>query len=173
MKLNSSRFGTIEIDSAEVINFPEGLLGFDQENQFYMINPSDGTYLLWLQSVKSPNVCFPLLEPGFFIQNFTPTLLPADLRNLGIEKTSEVIFYTIVTIPDNLQEISANLKAPITINHKTKVAKQVVLQDNKLDVSFPIYTEFKRTLMQLKNKDIKEDLTNLIEDRSQNISPSL
>lgn len=164
MEVHSSRFGKIDIPETEIISFPEGLLGFENETSFCILDSNDGTYLLWLQSTNNPNICFPILEPAFFIQDFEPNLMPADLRSLKIESVNEVMFYSIVTIPDNIKELSANLKAPIALNHKTKTAKQIVLQDNKLDVSYPIYTEFKRTLAQMKKSSTSQSLP-IVEER--------
>ena len=39
--------------------------------------------------------------------------------------------------------MTVNLKAPVLINQKTKVARQVVLQDSKLPVDHKIYKQLK------------------------------
>lgn len=47
-------------------------------------------------------------------------LLPVELNSLNLENLQNASVYTVLTIPQNVTEMSANLKAPIIINNKTK-----------------------------------------------------
>ncbi len=144
------RFGNIEISENEIINFSDGLLGFEDEKKFCLVDPNDSTLILWLQSAKTPSICFPIIEPNFFTEDFNFTIPQTDLTTLEIEKNNKLVF-NILTIPSNATEISANLKAPIVINNTTRSAKQIVLQDNKLSVNENIYEGLKKSISSFKN----------------------
>ena len=45
--------------------------------------------------------------------------------------------------------------APIIINNKSKNARQIVLQDSKLEVRYPMYMELKRSIVQFSSDDSK------------------
>ena len=62
---------------------------------------------------------------------------------------------TILTIPKKVTEMSANLKAPIIINNKNKLARQIVLQDSKLEVRYEMYAELKRSIVNFDSDDSK------------------
>lgn len=47
--------------------------------------------------------------------------------------------------------MSANLKAPVIINNKTKMARQIVLQDSKLEVRFKMYMDLKKYIVNYSN----------------------
>jgi flagellar assembly factor FliW len=51
--------------------------------------------------------------------------------------------------------MSANLKAPIIINNKTKNARQIVLQDSKLEVRFKMYMDLKKYIVNYASDDSK------------------
>lgn len=155
MKIKTTRFGELEVDKKDVITFKEGLLGFDNLTKFFVVDPGDQTLILWLQSVEDAGTAFPMIEPKIFQPDYSVKLLPAELISLELEGLNEASIYTILTIPQVVTEMSANLKAPIIINNKTKIARQIVLQDSKLEVRFQMYKELKRHIVNYASDDTR------------------
>lgn len=155
MKIKTTRFGELEVDKKDVITFKEGLLGFDSLTKFFVVDPGDQTLILWLQSVEDAGTAFPMIEPKIFQPDYSVKLLPAELISLELEGLNEASIYTILTIPQVVTEMSANLKAPIIINNKTKIARQIVLQDSKLEVRFQMYKELKRHIVNYASDDTR------------------
>lgn len=155
MKVNTTRFGELEVDRKDIISFKEGLLGFENLRKFFIVDPGDQTLILWLQSAEEPGTAFPIIEPKFFQPSYVVKLLPAELNSLELENLQNASVYTILTIPQNVTDMSANLKAPIIINNLTKTARQIVLQNNKLEVRFPMYLELKRYIVSYVSDDSK------------------
>ncbi len=153
MKIKTTRFGELEVDKKDVIEFSEGLLGFEQHKRFFIVDPGDQTLILWLQSMDDSSVAFPVIEPKIYQPNYSVKLLPVELNSLQLENLSNASVYTILTIPQNITEMSANLKAPIIINNKTKQARQIVLQDSKLEVRQKMYMELKKFIVQYSSDD--------------------
>jgi flagellar assembly factor FliW len=155
VKIKTTRFGELEVDKKDIIEFSEGLLGFEKLTSFFIVDPGDQTLILWLQSTDDPSTALPIIEPKIFQPNFMIKLLPIELNSLNLENLQNASVYTVLTIPQNVTEMSANLKAPIIINNKTKKARQIVLQDSKLEVRFKMYLDLKQYIMNYTSDDSK------------------
>ena len=129
MNIKTTRFGQLEVNPNDVITFSEGLLGFENLKKYFVVDPGDSTLILWLQSTEDEKVAFPIIEPKIFKPDYIAKLLPADLNGLELDTLQTAKLYSILTIPANVTEMSANLKAPVVVNSAKKVGKQIVLQD--------------------------------------------
>ncbi|MCO5142362.1 MAG: flagellar assembly protein FliW [Oligoflexia bacterium] len=149
MKINTSRFGLLEVEDADIIHFRDGLLAFEDLQKFFIVDPSDETLILWLQSADRPEVAFPILEPKLFKDDYKVRLSGNELRLLEMDSTSNMnsLVYCILTIPSDVTEITANLKAPIVINGKMNLGKQVVLQENEYGVKYAMYKDLVAMMM--------------------------
>jgi flagellar assembly factor FliW len=149
MKINTSRFGVVEVAEADIVQFQDGLLGFENLKKFFLVDPADDTLILWLQSADAPDVAFPVLEPKIFKSDYKVRLSANELRNLQIASASnkDTLVYCILTIPVDVTTMTANLKAPIVINTQRQIARQVVLQENEYSVKFPMYKELLAVMM--------------------------
>ena len=78
-----------------------------------------------------------------------------DLEALKLTTLDSAFFYNIITIPDDPTQMTANIKAPIIINQKQKVARQCVLQDNHLAIKEPIFTKLQSRVVQFPQTTIK------------------
>jgi flagellar assembly factor FliW len=155
LKINTTRFGELQVNNEDIIAFSEGLLGFEKLTKFFVVDPGDSTLILWLQSIEDDSIAFPIIEPKIFKPDYVAKLLPADMNSVQIESVSEAKIYNILTIPTDITTMSANLKAPIVINNEKKVARQIVLQDNKLTVKYEMYKELKSYIVAFSSDDSK------------------
>ncbi|MAX65712.1 MAG: flagellar assembly protein FliW [Halobacteriovoraceae bacterium] len=155
VKVNTTRFGELTVNTEDIINFSEGLLGFEKLSKFFVVDPGDSTLILWLQSIEDESIAFPIIEPKIFKPDYIAKLLPADMNSVELENINNAKIYSILTIPSDITTMSANLKAPIVINNEKKVAKQIVLQDNKLSVKFEMYKELKSYIVTYTSDDSK------------------
>ena len=159
MKIKTTRFGELEIKKSDIIQFKEGILGFEQLKKFFVVDPGDQTLILWFQSLEDPAIAFPIIEPKIFLPEYSVKLLPAELNSLEIESVNDACVFTILTIPQIVTDMSANLKAPIVINNKTKLARQIVLQDSKLEVKYKMYMDLKKYIVNYSSDDSKRART--------------
>jgi flagellar assembly factor FliW len=153
VKVKTTRFGELELNPSDIITFHEGLLGFDNLKKYFVVDPGDSTLILWLQSIEDEKIAFPIIEPKIFKPDYVAKLLPADLNGLELESLSNAKLYSILTIPANVVEMNANLKAPIVINSAKKVGKQIVLADSKLTVKHEMYKELKTYIVNFSSDD--------------------
>ena len=147
MVVQTGRFGQIEVSSEEIITIPSGILGFPDDHNFCLVDAGDSTLILWLQSLSNPHLAFPVLEPKIFKPDYLVRLSAAELRELRLTSIKDSSVFTILTIPGELTEMTANMKAPLVINTKEKVAKQVVLQENDQPIKFPMFKELRAHLV--------------------------
>jgi flagellar assembly factor FliW len=147
MLIQTGRFGPIEVSSDEVIHIPSGILGFPEDQDFCLVDPADETLILWLQSLKNPHLAFPVLEPKIFKPEYIVRLSAAELRELRLTSIRNASVFTILTIPADLTQMTANLKAPLVINTIEKTAKQVVLQENDQPIKHLMFKELRTHLL--------------------------
>lgn len=155
MKVKTTRFGELEVNPTDLVTFAEGLFGFENLKKYFVVDPGDSTLILWLQSTEDEKVAFPIIEPKIFKPDYIAKLLPADLNGLDLDSLTSAKLYSILTIPGNVTEMSANLKAPIVINSSKKIGKQIVLQDSKLSVKHEMYKELKTYIVNFSSDDAR------------------
>lgn len=153
MKVSTTRFGELEVNKDDILTFNEGILGFETLKKFFIVDPGDQTLILWFQSAEDPSTAFPIIEPKIFSPDYVVKLMPSELNSLGLESVNEASVYTILTIPKDVTTMSANMKAPIIINNKSKLARQIVLQNSKLEVKLEMYKELKKYIFNYNSSD--------------------
>ena len=157
MQIQTSRFGAVTISNEDLILFPEGILGFNDLRNFVLLEDPSDEIFAWLQSCENPGIAFPVLEPELFATNYTVSLTKSDLEALSLKEDNGYRSFTIVTIPQDPTKMTANLKAPLVINVSKKLGRQCVLQDNKLAICEPIFTNLQQRLVQNKGTISRED----------------
>ncbi len=148
MLVQSTRFGQINIEKQDLLNFPEGLLGFSSLRSFVLLEDPNDDIFVWLQSCELGEIAFPVLEPEFFLPNYKTILSKNDMDALKISGSDKTRFFSIVTIPEDAQKMTANMKAPIVINVEKRTARQCVLQDNNLAIREPIFALLQQRIVQ-------------------------
>lgn len=155
MIIHTSRFGPVSIASDDVIHFPEGLLGFNELRRFVLLDDPSDEIFAWLQSCEEPGIAFPLLEPELFANTYTVQLAKHDMESISLQPNDGVRTFSIITIPQDPTQMTANLKAPVVINVAKRLARQCVLQDNSLAIREPIFTRLQQRVVQNPNLKIK------------------
>lgn len=173
MKIQTSRFGEIEIAPEDTLEFVEGLLGFGQLRRFVLLDDPNDEIFAWLQSCESTEIAFPVLEPELFAQNYKIDLSKSDLESLGLKTIDEGRLLTIITIPSDPTQMTANMKAPIVISPSRRIARQCVLQDNLLQIREPIFSKLQQRVVQNPNTSLKAKSQSMGAVKIQRRSPDL
>ena len=124
MKIVNKQFGEIEFEQDSIINFTEGILGFEDQKRFLLISEKEG-FFFWLTSVDEPELIFPLFSINLLKENFNDS---GDLEPFGIVKLDKD--------PEN---VSINLRAPVFINHENKTGYQKIMDDENYPVDYPLF----------------------------------
>lgn len=147
MIINTSRFGKVELNDEDILNFSEGLLGFADLRKFVLLDDPSDEIFAWLQSCESPAIAFPVLEPELFTEKYKVNLTKGDLEALKLPNQEKARYFTIITIPEDPTQMTANMKAPIIVNAALKVARQCVLSDNNLAIREPIFAKLQQRVV--------------------------
>lgn len=130
----SSRFGTVEADPRSFLHFVRPLLGFEDLQQFALLNLDEYRPLYWLQSVEEAGLALPLLEPGEVDGDYHKRVLEAS----GWADRGQLEVLCIVSRQDG--QWGVNLVAPLVVDSHTAEAQQVVLKDTPYDTFHPLAT---------------------------------
>lgn len=145
MIIKTTHFGEIEINEEKILDFEEGIPGFEDVHRFGIINSEDPESLFrWIQAIETPNLAFALIDPFAVKKDYDFELKDEEARSLGIEDSTQIAVFAIVVIPEDTKKISMNLKAPIIINMVNKKAAQVVLDTDEYTVRHFILDELQK-----------------------------
>ena len=125
-----TRLGKRSVDTSKIITFPRGLVGFEDEQQFVLLQIRPDAPLLVLQSVKSPHLGLLVTDPKCFIEDYSPHVSEAELSLLGLTDLQEAALLVTVTIPQGEPEkATLSLTGPIIVNYVTCVGVQIPQND--------------------------------------------
>lgn len=136
MKINTSRFGEVEIADEKVIRFPRGILGFDHLTSYFIMDYKD-TDVKWLQSIEDPEVAFMIMDPFPHFPEYNPEMSPVDRRLLDVQEASDVVVLAILNVyreGDADPYATMNLQAPLVFNVDKMIGFQVVMEKSKFGV---------------------------------------
>lgn len=141
MKLTTKFYGEIEIEEDQIINFPQGLPGFEEQRRFVYLKPEDSLFGS-LQAVDLPELGFVVISPFIVCPDYHFDLDDQMAKDLGLSKLEEVLLLSIVTIPQGEpKEATANLQAPIVINTVNQRGAQVILAEMGYPLRCRIWAE--------------------------------
>ena len=136
-----SRFGSLAISQNSVLDFPHGLLGFGDFHSFGIADLSDPRYaqFMVLQCLEDHQLAFlvlPLDPNTGFIDRAD---LDAACNSLLVD-IDDLVIMLVVTVRKTEQgaSITANLRAPLMIDSKTRTGNQYVLRNERYPVRFQI-----------------------------------
>lgn len=143
MKIKTKPYGKIEVDEHQRIHFPEGIIGFEGIQNYFLLDSREGPFY-WLQSEEYPELAFLIIDPRIFRTDYELEVNESDLDTLAPKSKDDLLDFAIVTVPEDHSKISANLMGPILINKRTRMAKQVVSKNDSYGVKHYILEEMKK-----------------------------
>ncbi|HDQ14496.1 MAG TPA: flagellar assembly protein FliW [Sediminispirochaeta sp.] len=132
MKVNTKAYGLIDVDERQKIYFPSGLLGFENLKNYVLLDALQQPFY-WLQSVDVQEIAFVLIDPSIFRPDYKPRIAQYELDEIGLEAgdRENALIFSIVTIPEDHQNMTANLQGPVIINKSTHNARQCITEDDR------------------------------------------
>ncbi len=138
MNISTTRFGDINIDESTIVNMKGGILGFEHLKRYVLLMHDVNIPFWWFQSVDDGSTAFVVINSFMVRADYEPVISDTEVELLKIESPEDVVLMSIVTISSEPFAITANLKAPIVINSKNRLAKQIVIQEPDYPVQYPI-----------------------------------
>lgn len=139
-KILTSRFGEIEVDEHRVIRFPEGIPGFPEQKSYALIENTEGSPFLWLQSTDVPELAFVLTNPFSFKKDYLQSLSPEELGPFKGEEGSEWVVFSLVTVPaGHPEKATMNLLGPLVVDTRMRSGRQVILPSSGYSHRHPLF----------------------------------
>ncbi|NLY18387.1 MAG: flagellar assembly protein FliW [Clostridiaceae bacterium] len=139
MQIQTRLFGTIEIDDNETLYFPSGIPGFENVKKFVLLGRQEaGVPFFWLQGIDDPDLAFVVTDPFYIHPDYFVDVDDEEITELDIKDTEHVLTISIVTIPDKIENMSVNLRAPILINTRNNTGKQIVMKNDTFPIKYYI-----------------------------------
>lgn len=140
MKIDTKDFGELEIKEEENIHFLNGIFAFEEVSEFALIE-MDGYKQKWLQSVKAKDPRFIVFDSEDVVEGYEPTIPSDVLARLKLEPRQKPCLFVIAVIPENIKNMTVNLKSPIVVNLQKRLAAQVILDRENYPVRYHVFQE--------------------------------
>lgn len=125
------KFGEVTVEAASILNFPEGVPGFERLKRYGLVQVDEEAPFLRLLSLDEPAVAFVILNPMSIWPDYKPQLGQEELQGLELANDEDLELYCIVTLNSDAKHVTVNLKGPIAINTVSMTARQIILMDDK------------------------------------------
>lgn len=141
MKLCTKYHGVIEYDEETVINLKKGIPGFNSLTKFIIAPIQENPIFSLLQSIEELEIAFVTISPFDLMKKYEFNLDEEIVTELKIESEEDVLVLATVCMNSDIKKITANLKAPIIINTKQRIGQQLILDNEKYLVKYPLFKE--------------------------------
>lgn len=122
----TTRLGAQTINTDKVITFPRGLIGFEDQREFTLLQIREGSAFFLLQSLNDPGLGLLVTDPYAFLDKYSIRIGNVEQNLLRIKSVHQVAVLVTVTIPAGKPELTTlNLTGPILINHEIRIGLQV------------------------------------------------
>lgn len=145
MKLKTQIFGEIEIDEGKKLVFAQGVIGYPDYKEFFLLHDIDreGKSLIsWLQSADDECFALPVINPLMVDEAYNPVVEDEILQRLG-SMEDEFAVLTTIRVPAEIEKMTVNMKAPIIVNITTQKCCQIIVENQGYDIRKPVYNILK------------------------------
>ena len=140
LTVESTRFGTLEIEPEAVLSFPRGLIGLGGSRYALLSTDADSPFS-WLHSVEDPDLALPVTRPWEFFPGYEVVLGDAEAIALGLGEDAAADVWVTVRATERVEDLTVNLRAPILVTPGAAgpEAYQVINEAPDADVRAPLF----------------------------------
>lgn len=131
MIIQTKFHGEIEVSTDQLWNFPKGIPGFEQEKEFLLIPIEGNSIFQVLQSSNTSSVAFIVTNPYKLVMDYSFDLDEPTIDLLNIGKPEDIFVLGILTLKQPFEKSTINLQAPLIFQMNNRIAKQMILNDNR------------------------------------------
>lgn len=137
----SRAIGDVAVPNAAIMHFPVSLGGFPDEREFALLPaPREGMWLL--QSTTDAGLIFVLGDPFLLDARFAIDLSAADKDTLELEHEADALALVMFVLsPHGGSECTANFRAPLVFNVRSRLGMQVVNREDRHELQRSVSLE--------------------------------
>ncbi|WP_059049975.1 flagellar assembly protein FliW [Paenibacillus senegalimassiliensis] len=132
--IESSAYGTIEIEDQQVYHFEAGILGLPDIREYALIPMQDTTFYI-LHSTQT-DISFVLVPANQAVQDYSFQLNTDIVEMLHISSSEDVAVMLVVNVTED--QLYANLLAPVLFAPESLVGCQYIIKDQELPLRHPL-----------------------------------
>lgn len=140
MRIDSTRFGSIEVRDDAVVDFPDGLIGLPGR-RFALVAQSPDSPFYWLHAVDEPAIAVPVTNPWLFFSDYDVKISDEDARRLELQRPDDAEILCVVRACPELADFTVNLVSPVVINAASLLGRQVINEVGGYAVRQPLFAE--------------------------------
>jgi flagellar assembly factor FliW len=126
VRVDSTRFGIIDVDDSIVITFEQGMIGFPEQRRYAILKQREDSVFMWLHSLDEGSLAFPIVLPWVFYWDYEVDLADADMDAIGVSRADQISIYCVVNVGADVRNATINLFAPIVVNNADRRGRQVI-----------------------------------------------
>lgn len=122
------------------LTFSAGLPGFPEVRSFVLTHTdlAQEPFSI-LRCVEEEALEFVVVPPHLFFPDYAPIIDDATVERIGLEDAADAVLLVILTVGDDIADITANLLGPIVVNTKNNEAIQAVLASQNYELKTPLF----------------------------------
>lgn len=119
----------------------QGMPGFEHLTRFTLTEYDTQTPFYLLASQEDKNVTFIVMEPAFLLEDYAFDLSDELAEELAIQSAEDVFVLVILTVPEQVVQMTANLAGPLVFNRHTNRGRQLVLDPAVYPLRMPLFPD--------------------------------
>jgi len=135
MRIDTAHFGCLSVNVRDVLCFPAGLAGLELRHRWVLLTPPGDTLVRWLQAIDCPKTALGVVDPECFVPDYQLRVCRRELARLELGSMDEV--HVLVTLNRTERGLALDLRAPLVINRKRRIGRQVICNDD-MPVRYPV-----------------------------------
>ncbi|PKL07024.1 MAG: flagellar assembly protein FliW [Spirochaetae bacterium HGW-Spirochaetae-7] len=140
MRIQTKIMGELDVDERQIIDFPDGLIGFRKFTSYALLDAPQKPYF-FLQSMELAELGFILLDPFLFRPDYSIDVADEAMVALGVAGPEDALVLALVTVPPDGGVVTANLMGPVIIGRKARRGAQVILGDPRWKTKHDVMAE--------------------------------
>ncbi|MCG8649887.1 MAG: flagellar assembly protein FliW [Pirellulales bacterium] len=148
MRINTQRFGTLELNVDQLFLFPQGLIGMETLRQWALLPDQDNPSVAWLQSASRGDRAIALISPRAFFDDYRVRVSRRELTALHMRPGAEI--YVMTTVSGHVGKLTTNLRSPLLLNLNRRLGCQVITSDEQpLQQRLPLASPEKTSISEI------------------------
>lgn len=147
MLIQTKFLGEVKLNSEQLWRFPKGIPGFEDQKEFVLLPIEGNSFFQVLQSTQKKDIALIVANPYVLVHEYSFDIDEPTIELLDIKQEDDIFVLGVLSLKDPLETSTINLQAPIIFHTTKKIAKQMIVNDNKLAVRHVI------GLQPLRNKE--------------------
>ena len=141
MRIQTTRFGELNVPAECIIRFVSSLAGFPRHKRFALFPYEENSPFYILQSVSNADLTFVLIDPYRFFDGYIFELEDDLASELGFSTENPPGVYALTTLRSRLEDATVNLLGPVLVNWANRTAMQLTLHNTTYAVRQPLFPE--------------------------------